>query len=347
MSDLRLAVEDPPNTVSLLVAMADYAATYPIESDSALATARHCLTDALAHAFEALRDPECAALIGPLVPGALMPGGARVPGTSLELDPAQAAFCTGLMLCRTAGGSDWEALHSGCAADPIAAILAVADYQGRKAAMEGRSPAKVRDVLGAIVKALEVQRVLGDEAGSGQMGVGSTAIRFARVAATAMVTAQLGGSREQIVTALSYAAMDGDMSLRAGHLPDDVQRQDCVRSDAGSRAVRYACQAMTAHRASCLTSLELSAVDVTGRLLGARPATPRKTFGTEVIGRLADMRQPQHVARLAARFRTAVERYFPPRQAERIKALFAAPERLGDLPANELMAALVTNGSSR
>lgn len=347
MPDLRPQVEDQSNTVSLIVALADYAATHPIDSDSAVATARQCFTDALAHGFEALRDPECAALIGPLVPGALMPGGARVPGTSLELDPAQAAFCTGLMFCRTAGGSHWETLHSGCAADPIGAILAVADYQGRKAAMEGKSPPRVRDILGAIVKALEIQRVLVDEAASEQMGVGTTTVRFARVTATALVTAQLGGSLGQIVTALSYAAIDGDMFLSVGQMPDDVQRQDWARADALGRAVRYACQAVTAHRASYLTSFDLGAVDVAGKLLGAKPATPGKSFGTEVVARLADMRKPQHVARLAMRFQTAVERYFPPRQAERIKALFAAPERLDDLPVSELLAALVTNGSSK
>src|SRR5581483_6369783 len=112
----------------------------------------------------------------------------------LELDPAQAAFCTTLMLCRTADGSHWEPLHSGCALDPIGTIMAVADYQGRKAAMEGKRPPKVRDFLVAIVKALEVQRALVDEASPQHMGVGSTAIRFARVAATALATAQLGGS---------------------------------------------------------------------------------------------------------------------------------------------------------
>ncbi|HEX3845304.1 MAG TPA: MmgE/PrpD family protein, partial [Steroidobacteraceae bacterium] len=118
MLDPLLEVEDQSNTVSLAVALAEYAAADAIKSDSAFATARHCLIDALAHGFEALRDPRCAALMGPLVPGALMPGGARVPGTSLELDPAQAAFCTSLMLCQTASGSHWQALQSRCAADP-------------------------------------------------------------------------------------------------------------------------------------------------------------------------------------------------------------------------------------
>jgi 2-methylcitrate dehydratase len=347
MLDPLLEVEDQSNTVSLAVALAEYAAADAIKSDSAFVTARHCLIDALAHGFEALRDPRCAALMGPLVPGALMPGGARVPGTSLELDPAQAAFCTSLMLCQTASGSHWQALQSRCAADPIGAILAVADYQGRKATMEGKSPPKVRDVLGAIIKALEIQGVLTAAGGCQQIGTGTATIQLAPVAVTAIVTAQLGGALGQIVTALSYACIDGGMSVGAAEGQYDVQRENWARADAVSRAVRYACQAIAAGPSSYLTSLDLAAVDRAGKLLGAKPSTPRKPFGTGVIGRLDDLRKPQNALQVAMRFRTAVDRYFAPRQAERIKTLFAAPDRLDDLPVSELLAALVTNGSGR
>ena len=328
MLDPLLQVDAPSNTESL-VALADYAAAHAIESASALAAARDCLIEALARAFEALRAPRGAALIGPLVPGALMPGGARVPGTSLELDPAQAAFCTGLMLCRAASGSQREALPSGRAADPIAAILAVADYQARKAIMEGKPPPKVRDVLGAIIKALEIQ--------DGLMG-------SARIAATVIVTAQLGGAPGQIFLALSYAGTDGGMPVGAAESQHDIQREDWARAHAMSHAVRCACQAMAASPSSHPTSLDLAA-DLAGKFLGAMFAAPRKPFGTEVIGRLARLRKPQDAIELAMRFQTAVARCFPARQAERIKALFAYPDRLDDLPVNELVAALVTNGS--
>jgi 2-methylcitrate dehydratase len=325
MLNPALEIEDQSNTASLVVSVAGYAASYAIESDSVIAIARHCFIDALSHGLDALGDPACAALIGPLVPGALMPGGARVPGTSLELDPAQAAFCTGLMLCRSPGGSHWAALHGERAADPLGAILAVADYQARKATMEGKPPPKVRDVLVAFVKALEIQGVLAAE-----------------VAATAIVTAQLGGALEQIVTALSYACVDGGMSSDAEG-QHDGGRDAWARANAVSRAVRHACQAMAASHASHPTSLDLR-IDLAGKLLGARPSTPRKAFASTIIERLAGLRKPQELAQLAARFQATVERRFPPRQAERIKALFAAPARLDDLPVNELLAALVTNG---
>ena len=347
MSNPLLQFLEQSDGVSLVAALADYAATFAVKSDAAITTARCYFLDALAHGFDALGDPQRAALIGPLVPGALMPGGARVPGTSLELDPAQAAFCTSLMLCRASSGSHAQALLSGRAVDPVGAILAVADYLGRKAAMEGRSPPQVRAVLGAIIKALEIQRMLTKQGACQQIGVGTATIRVARIAVTAIVTAQLGGDLGQIVTALSYACIDGGMLIGAAEMQYDIQREDWARADAVSQAVRYACQAMTGRPSGYLTSLDLEAVDLAGKLLGATPATPKKPFGTEVVDQLADFRKPLNTVQIAVRFERSVEKYFPPRQAERIKALFAVPDRLDDLPVNELLAVLVINGSCK
>lgn len=344
MLNPALEVEDQTKTVSLVIALADYAATFAIDSASVIKTARECLIEALGCGFDALHDPQCASLIGPLVPGALMPGGARVPGTSLELDPAQAAFCIGLMLSRSVSGNRWAALGSERAFDPIGAILAVADYRARKATMEGKSPPKVRDLLVTIAKALEIQGVLAFEGGPREMATGITAIRIARVATTAVVAAQLGGTLEQIVTALSHACIDGEMLIDPDQR-NDTGRGDWARADAASRAVRHACQAMAAGPFSYLTSGDLRAVDLAGKFLGAKPSTARKPFGTDAMDRLATQRTPGDVVEITTRFRTAVDRCYPARQAERIKALFAAPERLDDLPVNELLAALVTNGS--
>lgn len=334
-------IEDHANTVSLIVALANYAATPATGSDAAIATARHSLIDALGRGFEALRDPECAALIGPLVPGALMPGGARVPGTSLELDPVQAAFCNGLMLCRPASGDHWQALSSGRAADSLGAILAVADYQARKASMEGKSPPKMRDVLAAIARALQMQCMLAFE--GGYRPTGTATLRLARAATAAVVTAQLGGTQEQIATALSYACLDGGMLIDADE-PCDIGRRDWATADAISRAVRHACQALAAGHSSYLTSDQLRVMDVAGRLLGAKPLASAQRFGAGAIDRLAGLHKPDEIVQLTTSFRAAVDRHFPMRQAERIKLLFAAPERLDDLAVSELLAALVTNG---
>jgi 2-methylcitrate dehydratase len=327
MLNPALEVEDQTNTASLLAALADYAAGFPIENGAAIRTARHCLIDALGGGLGALREPECAALIGPLVPGGMMPGGARVPGTSLELDPAQAAFCTTLMLCRPAGRGNW--LSSGGA---FGALLAVADYQGRKAIMEGKSPPKVRDVLAAMVKTVEIEGVLATE--------GAT-VRAARVAITTVVTAQLGGTRGQIVTALSYACADGGLQIDT-EARYDIGRKDWARADAINRAVRHACQAMAAGSGYLAHP---AAVDLARKRLGAGPRSPKEFLGTAIIDQVAASFGPPEVAELTMRFHSAVDRHFPARQAERIKTLFAAAERLDDLPVNELLAVLVTNGA--
>jgi 2-methylcitrate dehydratase len=265
-----------------------------------------------------------------------MPGGARVPGTSLELDPAQAAFCTGLMLCRPASRGSRPTLHGARAAGAFGALLAVADYRGRKAVMEGGSPPKVRDLLAAMVRTVEIQGVLAAEGAS---------IRLARIAATAVVTAQLGGTLRQIITALSYACSDGGMQIDTDERYGLGRKDwDWARAEAVSRAVRYACQAM-AVGSSHLTPLDLECEDLAGRLFGARLRHARQSFGTAIIDQLAAARAPQEAAELMLRFQAAVDRHFPARQAERIRTLFAAPERLDDLPVNELLAVLVTNGA--
>ena len=327
MLNPALEAEHQPNTASLVVALANYATGFTIDNDAAVRTARHCLIEALGGGLESLHEPGCAALIGPLVPGSMMPGGARVPGTSLELDPAQGAFCNTLMLCPTSRRDNW--LISGGA---FGAVLAVADYQGRKAIMEGKPPPKVRDVLAAMIKAVEIEGVLAAD--------GAT-LRLARLAVTTVVTAQLGGGLGQIVTALNYACMDGGMELDSDERYD-ICRKDWARADAIGRAVRHACQAMAAG-SSYLT--HPAAVDLADKRLGVKSWSPGMSFGTAIIDRLATSRRPLEIAELTMRFHGAVDRHFPARHTERIKTLFAAPERLDELPVNELLAVLVTNGA--
>lgn len=323
--------------------MAAYAAAFPVGGEARVGTARRYLIAALAGAFEALRDPECAALIGPVVPGALMPGGARVPGTSLELEPAQAAFCIGLML-----GAAPEAEHrveprGPRLADALGALLAGADYQSRKAAMEGKAPPAVRDLLAAMLKALEIQSVLAAARGPRQRQ-GHESLRDTRVAVSAVVTAQLGGTPAQIIRAISHACIDGDLHGDGEETQGVLPGRGWATAETISRGVRHACQAIAPGRPSSLLPGEMTFVAFAGRALGAAPAGG-EPFGTVYIDRLAGRPEPQTLAQLMTRFQAAADRCFPARQAQRIKVLFAAPERLDDLPVNEFLAALVTNGA--
>src|SRR5688572_12595921 len=93
-----LASNARPAPDKVLVDIADYVVKYKIKNKRVIDTARLCLTDTLAGALDALDFPECTKLVGPVVPGTIVPNGARVPGTSYELDPATAAFSFGCLI---------------------------------------------------------------------------------------------------------------------------------------------------------------------------------------------------------------------------------------------------------
>src|SRR3954452_24822808 len=137
-----------PDPDSVLVAIADYAHSAKIDSQSAYTTARYCLMDTLACGFQALKYPACTRLLGPVVPGAVMPGGSRVPGTSYELDPVQAAFNIGAMVRWLDFNDTWLAAEWGHPSDNLGGILAVADFLSRS----GTRKLTVRDVLTAMIQ---------------------------------------------------------------------------------------------------------------------------------------------------------------------------------------------------
>jgi 2-methylcitrate dehydratase len=222
-----------PAPDSVLVAIADYALGFRIESESAYQTAYYCLLDTLACGFQALKYPACTRLLGPLVPGAVLKGGARVPGTSHELDPVAAAFNIGAMIRWLDFNDTWLAAEWGHPSDNLGAVLAVADYLSRN----GR-PQLVRDVLTSMIKAHEIQGVLALENSFNRVGLDH--VLLVRVASTAVATAMLGGTREQIINAVSNAWVDGGALRTYRHAPNTGSRKSWAAGDATSRAVRLA-----------------------------------------------------------------------------------------------------------
>lgn len=227
-------VRPPPDP--LLRDIADYVADYVVESDKAYDTARYCLMDALGCGLLALGNPDCVKLLGPVVPGAQLPGGARVPGTGWELDPVQAAFNLGCMIRWLDFNDTWLAAEWGHPSDNLGGILAVADYVSRSARAGAGSPLTVRDVLAAMVKAHEIQGVLSLENSFNQAGLDH--VLLVRVATAAVVTALLGGSREQIINAVSNAWVDGGSLRLYRHAPNTGSRKSWAAGDATSRGVR-------------------------------------------------------------------------------------------------------------
>ncbi|MBV9912745.1 MAG: bifunctional 2-methylcitrate dehydratase/aconitate hydratase [Sinobacteraceae bacterium] len=240
MYDPRSAQRPAPDT--LLQAIADYAQRVNISSAQAYETARYCLMDTLACGFQALKYPACTRLLGPTVPGALMPGGARVPGTSYELEPVQAAFNIGAMVRWLDFNDTWLAAEWGHPSDNLGGILAVADYLARKAVMEGRQPPTVGALLTAMIKAHEIQGVLALENSFNRVGLDH--VLLVRVASSAVVTAMLGGSVEQVINAVSNAWIDGGALRTYRHAPNTGSRKSWAAGDATSRGVRHALLAL-------------------------------------------------------------------------------------------------------
>src|SRR6202023_2118122 len=227
-----------PSADTLLQQLADYVLSdSPVDAE-AESVAQLCLMDSLGCALQALSYPACTKLLGPIVPGATLSGGARVPGTSNELGPVQAAFNSGAMIRWLDFNDTWLAAEWGHPSDNLGGILAVADYLSRKAVMEGKTPPTVRDVLTGMIKAHEIQGVLALENSFNRVGLDH--VILVRVASTAVVTAMLGGSVEQIVNAVSNAWIDGGALRTYRHAPNTGSRKSWAAGDATSRAVRHA-----------------------------------------------------------------------------------------------------------
>ncbi len=286
-----------PETVSnlrppadpLLVEIADYvceshdgpAADGPSAlSVEAYATARLCLLDSLACAFEALAFPACTRLLGPVVPGTSVPSGARVPGTSFELDPVQAAFDLGALVRWLDFNDTWLAAEWGHPSDNLAAILAVADWRSRTAPAEGRAPFRIRDVLTAMIQAHEIQGVLALENAFNRAGLDH--VLLVKVASTALATRLLGGSREQVVDALSQAWVDGGVLRTYRHAPNTGSRKSWAAGDAASRGVRLALLTLRGEQGypSALTAPTWGFQDA---LFRGRPVTLGRPLGSYVM----------------------------------------------------------------
>jgi len=230
-----------PAPDQVLIDIADYALGYKIESELAYSTAQHCLIDTLGCGLEALEYPACTKLLGPIVPGTVVPHGAKVPGTSYQLDPVQAAFNIGAMIRWLDFNDTWLAAEWGHPSDNLGGILATADWLSRKSLADGKAPLTMRDVLTAMIKAHEIQGCIALENSFNKVGLDHVVL--VKVASTAVVSQLLGLSREQTIAALSLAWVDGQSLRTYRHAPNTGSRKSWAAGDATSRAVRLALMA--------------------------------------------------------------------------------------------------------
>lgn len=269
-----------PQPDHVLTDMVDYVLDYRLDSALALETARHCLIDTLGCGLEALSYPACTKLLGPVVPGTIVPHGAKVPGTPFQLDPVQAAFNIGAMIRWLDFNDTWLAAEWGHPSDNLGGILATADWLSRTAVAAGKPPLVMRDVLVAMVKAHEIQGCIALENSFNKVGLDH--VLLVKVASTAVVGQLLGLTRDELINAVSLAFVDGQALRTYRHAPNTGSRKSWAAGDATSRAVRLALIAKTGEMGypSVLTAKTWGFYDV---LFKSNPFRFQRPYGSYVM----------------------------------------------------------------
>jgi 2-methylcitrate dehydratase len=232
-----------PDPDRVLVEIVDYVLDYQVGSALALDTARNCLIDTLGCGLEALTYPACTKLMGPIVPGTIVPNGAKVPGTSFQLDPVQAAFNIGAMIRWLDFNDTWLAAEWGHPSDNLGGILATADWLSRNAIAAAKKPLTMKDVLIGMIKAHEIQGCIALENSFNKVGLDH--VLLVKLASTAVVGQMIGLTREELINAVSLAFVDGHSLRTYRHAPNTGSRKSWAAGDATSRAVRLALIAKT------------------------------------------------------------------------------------------------------
>ena len=278
MSSYISNVRPAPDQV--IADIANYVNDYQIQSSEALDTALYCLMDTLGCGLEALSYPACTKLLGPIVPGTNVPNGAKVPGTSYQLDPINAAFNIGAMIRWLDFNDTWLAAEWGHPSDNLGGILAVADWLSRTRIAEGKTPLLMKDVLIGMIKAHEIQGVIALENSFNRVGLDHVVL--VKIASTAVVAKMLGASFEQIIDAVSNAWLDGQSLRTYRHAPNTGSRKSWAAGDATSRAVRLALMVMKGEMGypSALTAKTWGFYDV---LFKGKPFAINQPYGSYVM----------------------------------------------------------------
>jgi len=258
-----------------ILAIAEYVLTETTVNKAAYETAYYCFLDSLACAFMALAYPECQKLLGPIVPGATLPNGAKVPGTNFQLEPVQAAFNIGALIRWLDFNDTWLAAEWGHPSDNLGGILAVGDYLSRN-----KKPLTMKAIFNAMIKAHEIQGVLALENSFNRVGLDH--VLLVKVATTAVVTAMLGADKQQLCNAISQAWIDGQSLRTYRHAPNTGSRKSWAAGDATSRGVRLALMSMTGEMGypSALTAKTWGFYDV---LFQGKPFQFQRPYATYVM----------------------------------------------------------------
>ena len=264
----------------VLTRIADYVIRHTIGRRSAFEMACYCLLDSIACALDAQAYPECTKLLGPTVPGALMANGVPVPGTNFRLEPVKAAFDISTAIRWLEFSDTWVGVDGGHPSDNLGAILAIADYLCRNGPPQRRHRLMMSEVLVALIKAYEIQGTLYLTTDFIELGLDS--VSLVSVASSAIATHMLGGSRGQIINAVSNAWLDG-VSPRLYRMGANAGwRKSWAAGDAASRGVIHALFALRGemgyHRA--LSEPRWGFCDAVMR---GKPITIERAFGSRIV----------------------------------------------------------------
>jgi 2-methylcitrate dehydratase len=281
MSKAEVLDASRPDFDQVIQDITDYVLNYDVrQSAEAMETARYCWMDTIGCGLYALNYPACTKMLGPLVPGAEMPGGARVPGMSYQLDPVRAAWNIGAMVRWLDYNDTWLAAEWGHPSDNLGAILALADYQSRRALASGGKSLSMGDVLQAMIKAHEVQGVIALENSFNRVGLDH--VMLVRIASTAVAAQMLGCSREETLNAVSHAWLDGSSLRTYRHAPNTGSRKSWAAGDASARGLFLALCAQRGEMGypSAITAKGWGFQDV---LFKGKPLSFSQGYGTYVM----------------------------------------------------------------
>ena len=263
-----------------MVDIANYVLEYSPDSEKAYNTAHLCLMDSIGSAILALRFPECTKMIGPVVPGTLVPNGARVPGTSYELDPITAAFNIGVLIRWLDYNDTWLAAEWGHPSDNLGAILSLGDYLSRKNIANGLEPLIMRDVFTWMIKAYEIQGVMALENSFNQRGIDH--VILVKLASAAIAAGMLGCNEKETINTISQVWCDIGPLRTYRHAPNTGSRKSWAAGDATSRGVFLAMQSLRGEMGynTCLSAPKWGFYD---RLWGGKRFKFQLPYETYVI----------------------------------------------------------------
>jgi 2-methylcitrate dehydratase len=282
MSQIQITDASRVNNFDKVISdIADYVINFDVTvSGEAMETARYCFMDTIGCGLYALQYPACTKMLGPVVEGATLENGARVPGTNYELDPVRGAWNIGAMVRWLDYNDTWLAAEWGHPSDNLGAILATADYLSRGDIAKGKKGLSMRDVSIAMIKAHEIQGVIALENSFNRVGLDH--VMLVRIASAAVTAQMLGCSRDEILNAVSHSWIDGSSLRTYRHAPNTGSRKSWAAGDASSRGLFLALMAKRGEMGytSAITAPVWGFQDV---LFGGNDLTFKQEYGTYVM----------------------------------------------------------------